>query len=113
MTKDKVFDGDILTAFDAPWGLGAWVGMDFGKPIEIERIRFTGRGDGNSIDMGDTYELFFWHNNTWTSLGTQTATGIDLTFRNVPEGGLYLLRDLTKGKDERIFTYENNTQVWW
>lgn len=113
MTKDKVFDGDILTAFDAPWGLGAWVGMDFGEPIEIERIRFTGRGDGNSIDAGDTYELLYWHNGAWASLGQQRATGINITFKDVPQGGLYLLRDLTRGKDERIFTYENGEQVWW
>jgi hypothetical protein len=26
---------------------------------------------------------------------------------------LYLLQNLTKGKEERIFTYENGKQVWW
>ncbi len=36
-----------------------------------------------------------------------------ITFKDVPQGGLYLLRDLTRGKDERIFTYENGEQVWW
>lgn len=27
--------------------------------------------------------------------------------------GLYWLRDLSKGKDERIFTYEQERLVWW
>ncbi len=113
MTKEKVFDGDILTAFDAPIDHGAWVGMDFSKPISIERICYTGRGDGNSIEAGDTYELFYWYNGEWASLGRQTATGINLVYNDVPKGALYLLRDLTKGQDERPFTYENGRQVWW
>jgi len=113
MTKEKVFDGDILTAFDAPNDHGAWVGMDFSKPISIERICYTGRGDGNSIEAGDTYELFYWYNGEWASLGRQTATGINLVYNDVPKGALYLLRDLTKGQDERPFTYENGRQVWW
>lgn len=37
----------------------------------------------------------------------------NIFFKDVPKGALYLLRDLTKGKDERIFTYENGVQVWW
>lgn len=112
-TKEKVFDGDLLTFFDAPLSFGAWVGMDFGRPVELERIIYTGRGDGNSIDIGDIYELFYWDSQGWVSLGRKNATNIRLTYRNVPGGGLYLLRDLTKGKNERIFTYENGRQVWW
>lgn len=87
--------------------------MDFGRPVELERIIYTGRGDGNSIDIGDIYELFYWDSQGWVSLGRKNATNIRLTYRNVPGGGLYLLRDLTKGKNERIFTYENGRQVWW
>lgn len=97
-TKEKVFDGDLLTFFDAPLSFGAWVGMDFGRPVEVGRIIYTGRGDGNSIDIGDMYELFYWDGQGWVSLGRQNATNIRLTYRNVPGGGLYLLRDLTKGE---------------
>jgi len=113
MTKDKVFDGDILTAFNAPIDSGAWVGMDFGAPKQLKRIRFTGRGDGNSIDSGHLYELLYWDNNSWASLGRKVATDTHLGYRNIPQNGLFLLRDLTKGKDERIFTYENGKQIWW
>lgn len=112
-TKEKVFDGDILTTFDAPVDNGAWVGMDFGEPVRISRIVYTGRGDGNSIESGDTYELFYWNGGQWNSCGRKEATGVSITYDNVPTNGLYLLRDLTKGQDERIFTYENGEQVWW
>jgi len=113
MTKDKVFDGDILTAFDAPIEQGAWVGMDFGKPVAIQSIRYTGRGDGNSIEIGDTYELYYCDKGRWKSFGKQIATGAKLVFHGVPQNRLYLLRDRTKGQDERIFTYADGKQMWW
>jgi hypothetical protein len=31
----------------------------------------------------------------------------------VPENALLVLRDLSKGKQERIFTYGNGKQKWW
>lgn len=112
-TKDKAFDGDLLTFFDAPLSSGAWVGMDFGKPVHLERIVFTGRGDGNSIDIGDRYELLYWMDGRWHSMGERTAETIRLVYENMPSGTLYWLRDLSKGKDERIFSYENGKQKWW
>ena len=36
-----------------------------------------------------------------------------LHFDNVPDNALLLLHNTTKGKEERIFTYENKKQVWW
>ena len=112
--RTKAFDHDLLTAFDAPLPSGAWVGMDFGKPVRVEQIVYTGRGDGNTIDIGDTYELFYWSgDNGWASLGKQKATTVKLVYPHVPAGALYWLRDLTKGQEERIFTYEDGKQNWW
>ena len=68
--------------------------------------------DSNKVEIGDMYELFYWRNG-WNSLGEQLATSNYLIFDDVPKDGLYLLRDITKGKQERIFTYENNKQIWW
>ena len=68
--------------------------------------------ESNLVEPGDHYELFYWHNG-WVSLGQQTAAEKTLTYNNVPENALLLLRDLTKGKQERIFTYKNNQQIWW
>lgn len=47
------------------------------------------------------------------SLGQQRAIESKLTYTNVPDNTLLLLKDLTKGEEERIFTYENDKQVWW
>ena len=108
----KAFDRDLLTFFDAPCA-DSYVGMDFGKPVEMSKILYTGRGDGNTIDIGDTYELFYWDGNRWISVGQQKAADVKLEYEQVPSGTLYWLRDLTKGKEERIFTYEGGRQIWW
>lgn len=110
--KEAAFDNDLLTAFDGPEGVDAWVGMDFGRPVDIEKIIYTPRGDGNTIDVGDEYELFYWGSGQWNSLGRQTATTVKLNYGNVPTNALYLLKDLTKGKEERIFAYVDGTQMF-
>ncbi len=110
--KEAAFDGDILTSFDAPNGKGDWVGMDMGEPVKVDHIVYYGRGDGNSVEIGDEYELFYW-NGKWVSMGKQRAKNVSVKYKGVPQNALYLLRDLTKGTEERIFTYENGKQVWW
>lgn len=49
------------------------------------------------------------------SLGKQMGSNetYRLTYNNVPTNALLLLRNLTKGTEERIFTYEKGEQVWW
>ena len=68
--------------------------------------------ESNKIFRGDKYELFYWRG-SWKSLGSQVAKEDRLYFNNVPKGGLYWVRDLSEGKQERIFTYENGNQIWW
>ena len=45
-------------------------------------------------------------------MGVKTATDYTITFDNVPDNALLWLRNLTEGREERIFTYENGRQVW-
>lgn len=111
--KEAVFDRDALTFFDAPSKNDCWVGMDFGKPVQIERIVYLPRNDGNCIEIGDEYELFYWGENRWQSLGRKTADGVMLAYVNCPDNALFLLHNHTKGREERIFTYENEKQIWW
>lgn len=111
--KEAVFDRDLLTFFDAPVPSGAWVGMDFGKPVDIAGVTCIMRGDGNEIEPGDKYELVFWNEGQWQSLGKQVANDFYLIYDNCPTNALFLLHNLTKGKEERIFTYENGEQIWW
>lgn len=112
-TVDNVFDGDILTGFDAMSPDGHWVGVKFDKPEKIARIHYIPRTDGNCIEIGDEYELMYWHDGDWKSLGKQKATSNTLVFGKMPSGGLYVIRNLTKGHEERIFTYEDGKQIWW
>ena len=112
--KEKAFDNDPLTyclslLADEP----AWVGVDFGLPVQFEKIILLPRGDDNNIRIGDEYELLYWGREGWQSLGRQKAKDIELQFDRVPENALLLLHDHTRGKEERIFTYENGEQVWW
>ncbi|MEA4974278.1 MAG: hypothetical protein VB046_00915 [Paludibacter sp.] len=111
--KESVFDGDPLTFFESPPDLNTWVGLDFGKPVEIEKILYIARGDGNSIVFGNDYELMYWNHNGWISLGKQTADNNFLEYKDCPTGALFLLQNHTIGKDERIFTYKNGEQIWW
>jgi hypothetical protein len=109
-------DGDRNTYFQKTYKGPGYMGIDLGVNNEkqVTKIRFCPRNDTNDIKAGDNYELFYWDNNTWVSLGTQK--GIDmkpLIFKKIPIGTLFWLRDLTEGKEERIFTYENGKQVWW
>lgn len=112
--KSVVFDRDPLTFFDAPQDVEyAWVGIDFKRPISIDNIIYTPRNDDNNIRIDDIYELFYWDKNQWISLGVQKAKETRLHYYNIPTNALFLLKDHSRGKEERIFTYENNKQVWW
>ena len=71
------------------------------------------RTDGNCIEIGDKYELKFWDSGSWRVLPEFIAKNDILAFKNMPKNGLYVLTDKTKGKDQRIFTYEDGKQVWW
>ena len=112
-TKEAVFDGDILTAFDAPEGRGCWAGLDMGEPVKVDHIIYYGRGDGNAIEIGNEYELLYWSGSGWKSMGKQKAKNVYVKYKNVPQNALYHLKNHTKGTDERIFTFEDGKQVWW
>lgn len=112
-TKEAAFDGDILTFFDAPQGSGAWTGLDMGEPVRVDHIIYYGRSDGNGVEIGDEYELYYWDEGGWKSMGRQKAKNVYVKYKNVPQNALYHLKNHTKGTDERIFTYENGKQVWW
>ncbi|NMB50663.1 MAG: discoidin domain-containing protein [Bacteroidales bacterium] len=115
ISKEKAFDGDPLTSFRKYGELGkVWVGLEFDSPKRIKKIVYLPGNDDNCIRDGELYELFYW-NNKWVSLGKQTGSSetYKLRYENVPTNTLYLLRNLTKGKEERIFTYEKGKQIWW
>jgi hypothetical protein len=109
----NLFDNDPVTFYDAPIPTGAWAGIDFGEPTEVDRILYAPKSDGNAVTWGDDYVLSFWDKDHWTSLGKKKADNIYITFDNCPTSALFLLHDLTRGVEDRIFTYENGKQVFW
>ncbi|HPR32650.1 MAG TPA: hypothetical protein PLK12_11155 [Prolixibacteraceae bacterium] len=112
---EKCFDGDRLTFFeDSRTGnLEKYVGLELANPQKVSKIRFIARNDMNSIQVGNLYELFYWDNRQFQSLGKQIATSHEIKYSNVPRDALLWLRNLTEGKEERIFTWESGKQVWW
>ena len=112
-TKETVFDGDVLTGFNGISPDGHWVGLELPKPSDVAKIRYMPRNDGNCVAVGDKYQLLMYDNGKWKTLAWKRATDNSLVFDNMPSNGLYLLKDRTRGKEERVFTYEDGKQVWW
>lgn len=112
-TKETVFDGDVLTGFNGTGPDGNWVGLELSEPSDVATITYMPRNDGNCVEVGDEYQLLVYDKGSWKTLAWIRAKETRLILKNMPSGGLYLLRDITKGQEERIFTYENGKQVWW
>lgn len=108
-TEHLLFDNNIRTNHNAP--SGSSVAVDFGSPKQLTNIRFLARNNFNIVEPGDIYELFYF-DYEWKSLGIQKAISNELVYQ-VPRYSLLLLRDLSKGKEERIFKYENGEQIFW
>lgn len=58
------------------------------------------------------YKLYCWDNG-WRQIGIRFPMEHELNFTNIPEGMLYLLRDMDGGNEERPFTMDGDKQVWW
>ena len=92
---------------------GFVVGADFGLPVTIEKIRFLPRNDDNDVISGRCYELGYYADGREKSAGRQIAKDGKVSFSKIPSGTLYVLHDLEKGTEERIFTYKNNQIKWY
>lgn len=116
-TLDNLFDGDILTFADLNPYLSEkdsidWVGVDFGREVEICALGVCPRNDKNNVIKGMEYELFYW-GGSWISLGKKIATDYLLEYDNIPSNALLLLKCTSEGKENRIFTWEDREQRWW
>lgn len=59
--KENVFDNNILTGFSASSPDGNWVGLELKRAMKVSKIKYIGRNDGNGIETGDEYELYYWN----------------------------------------------------
>jgi len=109
----QAFDRDALTFYESKAATGGWVGVDMGKPVCIDQITYLPRNDDNNVSPGQIYQLDYYDNGKNKPIGTVTATSYSVTFRDVPTNALYILHDLTRGQEERIFTYDNGETIWY
>ncbi|WP_373941427.1 hypothetical protein OEG92_17395 [Polaribacter sejongensis] len=87
-------------------------GLKLNTPKSIGFIEFQARNDDNHINIGENYELFYW-DKTWNSLGMKIAKDTLLSYNNVPKNSLLWLRNLTKGKEEHVFTVDKDGNQKW
>ncbi|MFT3747394.1 MAG: hypothetical protein QM768_03725 [Agriterribacter sp.] len=83
------------------------------KHIVLEK---TNAGEKSYVQQQNVYELFLLDERSqWISLGKKKCLRDSLiTFSNVPQNALLRLVNIAGKKNlERIFTYQNNKQVWW
>lgn len=113
-SPEKAFDNDELTSYSRLSPDGAWAAAEFSEPLHLSKIRIHPRTDGNAIYAGDVYQLYYWSGGKWKLAGEQRAGHEDrLTFTAIPDNSLLLLHNASRGREERIFTYEGGRQVWW
>lgn len=87
--------------------------VDLGRPVALTQVECLLRNDGNAVWPGHWYELLFHDGRAWCSLGVQEAVEQWVEFGKVPSGALLWLRDLTAGREERIFTVTDNQVRFW
>ena len=107
-----IHDDNALTFFCAQ-GTDYWVGFDFGRPVDVSKILWFRRGDGNDVYPGYDYTLYYWGDHKWQAIGSQKAGNQTwLDFQNVPRNALLLLVCDTKGTQSRPFLYRDGEIEW-
>ncbi|MGN7885424.1 transglutaminase-like domain-containing protein [Dyadobacter sp. 22481] len=92
---------------------GLWIGLDLQTRRKIQAVGYSPRNDRNGIIKGMRYALFYWSEG-WKPLGSKIADQDNsLEFKNVPTNAIFLLRNLTEGKEERLFIYSDDKQKWF
>jgi len=91
-----------------------WIGIDVSQDSKryLQKIRILPRNNFNEIEKNHEYELLYF-DKKWISLEKKKADDFYIEFDNVPDNCVLLLKDLTDGKEERVFTYVDGHQVFW
>lgn len=102
-------DGDVLTYYETKSPGNQVLTFDLGERIRLSCMLFVPHNDGNYIEPGDDYELFY-HDGMkgWKSLGRQTVLADSLVYENVPDHAVLWLRNLTNGREEQQFILDVN-----
>ena len=113
-TAQEMIDGNRESFFYGALNDVGYVGLDFGKPYRITRIKYNPRSDDNNIVPDELYELYYWTTNGWESLGQQKGNEDQtLKYTNVPKNTLLRIHNHTRGKENRIFLYDDDKQIFY
>ncbi len=90
---------------------------DENSKITVHLNSISGRkkvpeGKQSALTSGTEYTLSYWADG-WQEIGRSVATDQPMVFDNVPAGGLYWLTAEDSDREERVFSIEDNTQIWW
>ena len=88
-----------------------WIGYDFKRPVPINGFEFY-YVFNVSVRKEGVYELFYWDFG-WKSLGAKKSNSTKISFDNVPENALLMVKIPDTENYSRIFTYLDGKQHWW
>ena len=86
--------------------------MEVRSTTRMKISNLTGENDITNLKPGKEYELYYWHKG-WKNAAKDTFNKNELHFEQIPENGLYWLREKDSEKEERIFIYRNQQQIWY
>ncbi len=110
----RLIDGNVLTSCNMTRINGRSAVIELEEPTALSEIRVMPLNDGNYIEEGDSYSLFYWNNNDWVRADRKTATQMGhIQMKNIPDNALLLLHDETKGTEERLFILNNGQQLFY
>ena len=105
MSWKAEYDGNMQTAPGAYPNITLWLK----EPQVVTHVRLAPLNADNGIQSGDRFELLYWDDG-WLSAGTATARYEYVTFSHVPSHKLYWLKNLSRGKEELLFTLTPSLQ---
>lgn len=107
---EKLKDSDPLSYAGGPEFQARYI---YSRPVKVEAIELQPRNDNNHINPGDTYRLMYWDKG-WQPVGTsRVARDTMLVYHDLPENALYWLRNLSRGREEHIFTITDQGKQFW
>lgn len=103
---DKNKMGTCIKTSDYPVYVMRALGIPIAIDYYLESPRFSGGTHVCYVWKGHLYELFFHDGaNGWQSLGRRKAGSNYLVYDNAPTNSVFLLKDLSKGREEQLFYY--------
>ena len=90
---------------------GDWMKL-LSDTLPVSKISYIRRCDGNSIQPGLEYSLYYWDNNNWQLINTKIANDVFIEFENVPQKALLAIK-CSQGKQQRIFVCDEDNKIDW